>query len=188
MTCFYYTRVDSENREALLDFNDEVKRKQLACESLRSSECIYEKQLLNLLSTWTESYDPIELTDQGIKYFLVGVINEANSIPLEADLYDSIYLSLTGDKIFYKKVGSEFSIGDLSSILNSNILLSSSKLSIVGQVDYDSGGNGVFSQVVLNVNDGNDETIEFIFDDSASVNFLNKYFIIFVYKRRYRLK
>lgn len=124
------------------------------------------------MSFWVTSYERIDKGEQGLKDFVVDLVDQANSIPLD-DLYETVYMALSQDVIYYKSLNTQARQVDLSLIGDSVSLLSSSKLTMSAQIDSQSEANPFFSQVIITANDGS-EIVQFIIDENTIDNPENK--------------
>lgn len=152
-TCDYYSQVDQENREPLIEYDDEKRERELICNLLYSTSCSAEQKRFNALSIWTEKYIRPDSGDSLIDY-LDGLIYAADNLNLD-DLYDSGYISLTySDTVFFKSLKNGYGQSDLSSLGDSLSLINSNLISLKAQLDYDSNEDRViFSQLTININE-----------------------------------
>lgn len=152
LTCDYYARVDIENREPRLEYDDERREKDLICYILSLKDCSAEQQRFSALTLWTETYNRPDSGDSLIDY-LDGLIDAANNINLD-DLYDSVYMTFFNDMAYFKSLNNGYGQAELSSLGDSLSFINSNLISLTGQLDYDSNEDRIIiSKLTININE-----------------------------------
>lgn len=164
--CDYYTQIDSENREPLLDYtSNQVRERSVICQLLRSRGCSREKQKFNALTLWAEAYDRPEMSGHNLSNYLDGLIAAANEIDLE-DAYNFLYFSIDTNSIYFKSLNSGYGKASLDTIGQTFQILYTDNINLIGEIQTDPNNETVCLKLKVNVKDESGSEYDFDLDTS----------------------